>query len=277
MSLDLTRRQMIVAAAAASQAGGAAHAAPPAGVSPRPSFFDNFSGGLDRARWKTNYWFGDQKDASSRAIPNERQIYVDQTYCGISPFRASPAGLVITADKNRDPADPKLFDPYTGRKSPRPYTSGLITTETSFNQRYGYFEAKMSFPRTRGCWPAFWLLGPPNSDHAGDEIDIIEWVASNPRRLFFTTHLAGAAKATWVDGFDTAKPVRYGLLWTPERLEWFVDGRSVHQRPNPGLNAPMYMLVNLAVGGWDQNLPEDPSGFPASMTVASVSAFPLGR
>ena len=226
-------------------------------------------------RWKTNYWFGNQQDASSRALPAEKEIYVDAGYCGINPFVRTGQGLKIVAAKNANPADPRLFNPYTGRTTPLPYTSGIITTERSFRQRYGYFEATMSFPQVRGCWPAFWLLGPPDSPNAGDEIDVIEWVASNPRRLFFNAHFGGKAEATWVDGFDTAQPNTYGVLWTPANLAWFVNGKPVHSRRNPGLHQPMYMLVNLAIGGWDNNLPEDPSGFPCALVVSSVKAYRL--
>jgi beta-glucanase (GH16 family) len=278
-----TRREMIAGLALAS-AGSAARAAPPAGLKLTPTFSEDFSEPVSffdphtgKGRWKTNYWFGNQQDASSRALPDEKQIYVDQAYCGVTPFVQKRPGLAIVADKNRNPADRRLFKPYAGGGTPEPYTSGLITTEASFRQQYGYFEATMTFPQVRGCWPAFWLLGPPGTEHAGDEIDVIEWVASNPRRLFFNAHLAGNGHGSWVDGFDTAKPTAYGLLWTAERLAWFIDGRPVHQQENPGLHAPMYMLINLAVGGWDNNLPEDPSGFPATLLITSVEAFQVRR
>lgn len=281
MRLRPTRRQVLAGGVLAPLAG-AARAAPAPGISAAPSFSETFGAPLsvvDRAtgkgRWKTNYWFGDQNAACSRSLPQEKEIYVDREFCGIDPFRQSEAGLTIIAAKNARPSDPRLFNPYTGRKQPFPYTSGLITTETSFRQRYGYFEARMSFPQVRGCWPAFWLLGPPNGPHAGDEIDVIEWVASNPKRLFFNAHLAGQANSKWIDGYDTARLMTYAVLWTPDRLAWMVNGSKVHEQANPGLHEPMYMLLNLAIGGWDNNLPEDPSGFPAALHVASVKAYRL--
>jgi beta-glucanase (GH16 family) len=276
----LARRQLL-AAAAASLAAPLARAT---GALPRmqPTFAEDFAGPVSfydpatgKGRWKTNYWFGDQKDQSSRCLPGERQIYVDRAYCGIDPFAVGKGSLKIIAARNARPGDARLFDPYTGRTRPVPYTSGLITTEKSFQQRYGYFEASMAFPQVRGCWPAFWLLGPPGSPHAGDEIDAVEWVASNPKRLFFNAHLAGQAQATWADGFDTRRPNAYGVLWTKDSLAWFVNGDKVHERPNPGLHQPMYLLLNLAIGGWDNNLPEDPSGFPASLQISSVKAYRL--
>ena len=280
MPQPLARRQLLLGAVAslAPALSRATWALPPMQLAFEErfagpaSFYDPASG---QGRWKTNYWFGDQKDQSSRCLPNERQIYVDRAYCGIDPFATGKGGLKITAARNGRPDDPKLFNPYTGRTKPVPYTSGLITTETSFQQRYGYFEATVAFPQVRGCWPAFWLLGPPHSDHAGDELDVVEWVASNPKRLFFNAHVAGQAQAAWASGFDTARPNAYGVLWTKDALTWFVNGVKAHERPNPGLHQPMYLLLNLAIGGWDNNLPEDPAGFPASMTISSVKAYRL--
>jgi hypothetical protein len=37
----------------------------------------------------------------------------------------------------------------------------------------------------------------------------------------------------------------------------------------------MYMLLNLAVGGWDGNDKEDPNAFPATLRIDSVRAFSL--
>lgn len=245
-----------------------------------PTFSETFDRPLDlydprtkSGRWKSNYWFGAQDDVSSRALPDERQVYVDEQFCGVNPFVQGRDGLRIVAAKNERLDDARLFNPYTGRTAPIPYTSGLLTTETSHRQLYGYFEALMSFPQVKGCWPAFWLLGPPHSANAGDEIDVIEWVASNPKRLFFNAHAEGKANAVWYDGYDTAKPHAYGVLWTREQLAWFVNGKKVHERANPGLHQPMYLLLNLAIGGWDNNLPEDPKGFPASLLISSVKAY----
>lgn len=226
-------------------------------------------------RWKTNYWFGAQDHASSRALPKERQMYVDRAYCGVDPFWQGRGGLHIQAFKNPRPKDKRTFNPYTGSKTPLPYVSGLVTTEESFRQQYGYFEARMAFPQVRGCWPAFWLLGPPHTADAGDEIDVVEWVGSNPKRLFFHVHRNKKAEGGWQDGYDTSRPHAYGALWTPEEIVWYVDDEEVFRKPNPGLHQPMYMLLNLAIGGWDNNLPEDAERFPATLLIDSVRAYAL--
>lgn len=248
----------------------------------RPTFLEDFSAPISfydpatrAGRWKTNYWFGNPADASSRALPRELQIYVDQAYCGVDPFWQGRGGLQIQAFKNPRPEDPRTFDPYTGGRTPLPYCSGLITTETSFRQRYGYFEAMLAFPQVRGCWPAFWLLGPPHTRRAGDEIDVVEWIASRPERLYFHTHLRGRSDGGWRHGDSTAAPHLYGVLWNRREFVWYVDDMEVFRRPNRGLHQPMYMLLNLAIGGWEHNPADDPASFPASLLIGRVAAYAL--
>ena len=48
------------------------------------------------------------------------------------------------------------------------------------------------------------------------------------------------------DGFHT-----YGVLWTATDLTWYVDDMAVFHAATPAdMNKPMYMLANLALGGW---------------------------
>lgn len=255
-----------------------------------PSFLEEFDGALSlyhprfapKGRWKTNYWFGDQKDyggASSRSLPREKQFYADPTEHRIEPFRIRGGVLEITAQ--RAPlGSGHLVSPYADgriRKGERfPYTSGLLTTELSFRQTYGYFEAGMAFPRGRGFWPAFWLL-PGKEDYGeGQEIDVVEWVGVNPNRLVFTAHGPGNGGTEFRDGFRHRDQFHdYGLLWTADRLVWYVDSSPVRVVERHRLHRPMYLLINLAVGGWDGNDHEDPSAFPGILQVDYIRAFAL--
>lgn len=231
-------------------------------------------------RWKTNYWFGGQDGPSSRALPAEKQIYVDAPYCGLNPFSQSDGRMHITASPNPIPTDPRTFNPYEKGPDgqphrPLPYVSGILTTEPSFLQTYGYFEARMKFPQGRGLWPAFWML-PAAENYNDDEIDVVEWVGVNPRTLVFTAHYARhKAIGRRVTGFDTGVFHDYGCLWTRDEIAWYVDGAPIWRQRNRGLHQPMYMLLNLAVGGWDGNLPEDPSRFPATLSIDHVKAWRL--
>ena len=47
-------------------------------------------------------------------------------------------------------------------------------------------------------------------------------------------------------GFHT-----YGVDWEPDTITWYFDGQKVFQTATPiDLNKPMYMIADLAVGGY---------------------------
>ncbi len=62
---------------------------------------------------------------------------------GVLTITARPASQAIQAETN-------WYD----------YTSGMLTTYSSFAQTYGYFEMRADMPDDQGAWPAFWLLRP---------------------------------------------------------------------------------------------------------------------
>src|SRR6185312_15260689 len=68
-------------------------------------------------------------------------------------------------------------------------------------------------------------------------------------------------------GFHT-----YGVLWTPTELAWYVDGVEVFQTATPSdMDKPMYMIVNMAVGGWSGT----PDWTSADMAVDYVRAYAI--
>ena len=222
--------------------------------------------------WKTNFISGKQagygSDTSRTLAPDAQlQIYVDPTYTGaiggttslgINPFSITNGILDIHAAPT-PAADLLSLDGFK-------YTSGLLTTEHSFNQTDGYFEIRAELPAGKGVWPAFWLL--PTDGSWPPEMDVLEAVggtvvyntihvgtSTNSTQTVFTTSLATANSA-----FHT-----YGVLWTAQTLNFYIDGQEVSTIATPAdMNKPMYMLVNLAIGG---NFPGSP---PANFTGADL-------
>lgn len=212
-------------------------------------------------RWRTVYAHGDRTLSGN----DELERYTDSTI-GPNPFHVSHGVLDITAAPA--PAD-----------APLPYTSGLITTERSFTQQYGYFEMRAKLPVGPGLWPAFWLL--PADGSWPPEIDGMEMLGSNPSKIFFSIHAKpGGVKfdktiAATVD--NTAADFHsYGVWWQPDMVRWYFDDKEVGSMPSPGgLDQPMYMLINLAVGGphsWP-GAPTAATRFPAHMLVEYVRAY----
>ncbi len=183
----------------------------------------------------------------------EQQIYVDPGYegrgkvpLGIDPFKVSNGILSIVA--RRTPAEVKdlLFN--------NDYVSGILTTQKSFSQKYGYFEIRSKIPLGIGVWPAFWLLA--NDGGWPPEIDVMEGRGQRPGDLVMTTHWRIPATG-FVEhcGFDFSVPNawadfhNYGVLWEHDRLVYFIDRKAVSEIKAPSsFEDPMYMIVNLAMG-----------------------------
>jgi len=232
-------------------------------------------------RWKTSFAHGPQSgpmawDSRTLKGNHERQIYVDPQFpgtgrmsLGVNPFEVKDGVLSIVAQRTSPRTKGYLWG--------FGFTSGLLTTERSFAQLYGYFEVRAQLPQGKGLWPAFWLL--PAGATWPPEIDVFEQTGGE--RILQTVHmLRGSAPAE--TGFSTqvAGATRefhtYGVLWTPSRISWFVDGRETATTPTPaGVNKPMYLLLNLAVGGALPGDPDATTTWPARLQVDHVRAYRL--
>jgi beta-glucanase (GH16 family) len=212
----------------------------------------HYSGG---AAWpEARYWGGAGSELKRQTKSNgEQQIYVDPRYTGrastplgLDPFRIRDGVLSIVASRTPAELKPVLFD--------NPYVSGILTSQASFAQKYGYFEIRAKIPHGTGVWPAFWLLA--NDGGWPPEIDVMEGRGQRPGDLVMTTHWRiPTTQKIESCGFDFLLPDAsmdfhdYGILWVPDRLIYFIDRKPVSDIKVPvGYDDPMYMVVNLAMG-----------------------------
>jgi beta-glucanase (GH16 family) len=244
-----------------------------------PTFAEEFDRPVDLKRWKPQMWFGNQRDAHSRYLRgkvngDERQVYSDPAYNGIDPFGQYSDSLAITA---RALTGAAATDPRNGG---REFSSGLITTQASHSQLYGYFEMRAKLPQEPGMVPAFWLLAQPDwsikTAQIVDEIDVVEVVTDEPSRIHMTTHRAVAGlhvqdTASTVLAGGTSYARTYGVLWTADWIVWYVDDREVRRIRNLGFHKPMYLIANLAVGGWAK--PNLPKGVRPVMLIDHIRAY----
>ncbi len=180
------------------------------------------------------------------------------------------------------------------------YTSARLVTKGKADWTYGRFEIRAILPKTRGLWPAMWLL--PTDDTYGTwpnsgEIDVMELLGDNPYKLYGTVHFGsphasaggiytvpGEASvpqsgASFADGYHT-----FALEWEPKELRWYVDGYLYFtasdwftSSPKGQFPAPFdrrfYLLLNVAVGGvWPGN-PDKTTQWPQSMRVDYVRVY----
>jgi beta-glucanase (GH16 family) len=202
--------------------------------------------------WTPNYWYGGI-GAYTLTGNGELQLYTAPGFTGagtadlgLNPFSVSNGVLDIHAQTVSAAQSAAMWN--------YQYASGVITTHDTFAQTYGYFEMRAELPTdVAGAWPAFWLV--PADGSWPPELDAMETLSGSPNIDYTTQHSAsggsnwsvGSANlVTDVGGFHT-----YGVLWTATTLTWYLDGQELFQTATPAdMNKPMYMIANMAVGGW---------------------------
>ena len=257
---------------------------------------------IDRSRWDfdVDCWGGGN---------NERQCYTDRP----QNARIEDGRLVIEARRESftGPALPlamRAGAADTAATATKPFTSARLVTRGKATWKYGRIEVRAKLPQGQGTWPAIWML-PEDSAYGGwalsGEIDIMEAVnlgvacaecpGGRESTILGTLHFGGRwpdnalhsaeiAYSPVLDGFHT-----FGLVWTPQRMTWMVDGRVFavktagdwYTDADPSRAAPFdkrfHLLLNLAIGG---GLPEgrglggvSEDGFPKRMEVDWVRVW----
>jgi len=264
-----------VRASFAAPAGNEPLRAAPDGRPLVVAFSDNFRAfrqfGEPGGIWRTTFGDGHQLGLDRRSLPTngERELYVDpllsdsQGNLGFDPFHIDGNKLEIVAT----PTPASMLPRVAGYR----YLSGMISSEPSFSQSYGYFEMRAKLPGGKGLWPAFWLL--PKDQSWPPEIDVMESVG-DPSLVYSTVH-SRMRPAVEIDAQVTPDDYHtFAVSWDARRLIWYVDSRKIGEQSTPAdLNKPMFMIANLAVGG---DWPGDPNGttaFPAKLAIAYIRAY----
>ncbi|HWI80382.1 glycoside hydrolase family 16 protein [Ramlibacter sp.] len=219
---------------------------------------------------------------------DELQVYTTNQYtpAPYNPFTVSN-GILTIAGK---PTPAEFVN------SPKPYVSGTLETSNGgwwdsdavraarggFEQKYGYWEARIRIPRGKGLWTGFWLAGGhiPATNGKGGELDIFETIGDG--RIHQTVHdwwgapdindsYAYAPAWNYADDFHT-----YGLLWTANEIVWYVDGIETRRASAAtvaryrDLCGPLYLCITLGVGGSWPGSPDATTPFPALMDIEYV-------
>lgn len=166
----------------------------------------------------------------------------------------------------------------TARRTEQGYTSARITTRDRADFGFGTVSARIKMPAGQGVWPAFWMLGSSIGTLGWPdcgEVDIIELVNTadtyyltlhGPRTKLQNTGPAADLATDFHTFWTTRRPglVTIGIddatlaTFTPESLPpgapWVFD-------------TPMFVLLNVAVGGDWPGPPTEDTPFPATMVV----------
>lgn len=164
------------------------------------------------------------------------------------------------------------------------YTSARLDTKDLVSFCYGKLIVRAKLPIGQGLWPAIWLM--PQDDAYGTwpasgEIDIMEAKGRLPEQVSGTLHYGKDWDHKVTDEFTykfehgTINEFHdYALEWDSSSIRWLVDGQCYAERQQElgvmPFDKPFYILLNLAVGGWFDNVAVDEAALPAVMTVSNI-------
>jgi len=225
----------------------------------------------DQGTWDAKFWWAPERGGALTGN-GEQQWYINPSYeptSDANPFSIDNGILTISAE----PASAAIQQQINGYD----YTSGLLNTHSSFAQTYGYFEIRADMPDEQGVWPAFWLL--PEDGSWPPELDVVEMRGQDPNTVNVTVHSdhdgthtidSTPVKVSSTEGFHN-----YGVLWDEDHITWYFDDVAVAQTETPeDMHDPMYMLVNLAVGG-AAGTPADGLENGSQMQIDYIRAYDL--
>lgn len=183
------------------------------------------------------------------------------------------------------------------------FTSARIASQDLMHLQYGTMVARIKMPAGQGIWPSFWMLGEDYADvgwPGSGEIDIMELV--NEGTTYHVTlhgpqvwpsgevtdYFGGGDASGKVLGFKgsiedlSADYHDYWMKWREDRIEIGVDGQLLavftpEDLPEGAVwkfNQPMFVVMQVAVGGTWAGLPDDTTEWPATMLVDSFQYTP---
>lgn len=170
---------------------------------------------------------------------------------------------------------------YNGKQ----YTSARLNTMNLFEFKYGKVEVKAKLPSGQGTWPALWMLGA-NFDVVDwpfcGEIDILEHGNKEPGEVSSAVHLPNAegnhyyrTASLKIENESSAFHI-YSAIWSPEKIEFFVDGVSYHIfeiKEGMPFDKPFYILLNVAMGGDFTGNKVDPNFTSSAMEIDYVRVY----
>jgi beta-glucanase (GH16 family) len=179
-----------------------------------------------------------------------------------SPANASvrDGSLVLASDRNA--ADDS-----------HPYVSASVDTRDKFARTYGRIEFRGRFAKTPGVWYA--LVGRPwKGSYPILRIEVVNRATADHTQVYLTHEWADEAvpdadrrQSALVEGPDFAEPHVYTIVWTPETIEWLIDGESKMRSTDHGVTAaPSYWTMGAWVGGWPGEPPAD-AKWPTSFEI----------
>jgi beta-glucanase (GH16 family) len=170
------------------------------------------------------------------------------------------------------------------------YNSARLVTKGKGDWTHGRIEVSAKLPKGLGTWPAIWMLGSKTPLKWPDdgEIDIMEHVGFDQGNIHASVHckkynhIIGTQKTDTIHIKDCSEAFHvYQLDWDAETIRIGIDNTVYFEYKNEHsdrtawpFSEPMYLLLNVAVGGnWGGQKGVDSSIYPLRMEVDYVRVF----
>lgn len=234
-------------------------------------FADEFNGtSLDTTKWNTCY--PNYKVGSDSCNHNNGELELYQP----SQVLVNNGILTLRAEKKAVTTAGNTFNYLSGMISSGPGEGG---SSPKFTFTYGYMEMRFKVPKGQGLWPAFWTL--PADGSWPPEIDGLEILGNKPNTIHMGYHWNNPGHVSdgtvWIGPDFSASWHVLGLDWEPDAITWYVDGIERERLTNAQAiyHKPMYILANLAVGGWPGS-PDSTAEFPADYQINYIRVWQRG-
>lgn len=206
---------------------------------------------------------------------NELEYYTNDS---LSNAKVSGGYLILTA----------LQQKLGGRE----YTSARLVTRGKASWTHGRIIVSAKIPKGVGIWPAIWMLGD-NIDNKAigwplcGEIDMMEHTGTKPGNIQASIH---TKSNNWILGTQKTDSIYiadygdafhdYQLDWDKNKMTISIDGKKLLTYHNDGkgknswpFDDPIYLLLNIAVGGNYSGFTIDKKALPAQMVIDYVRVY----
>jgi beta-glucanase (GH16 family) len=191
---------------------------------------------LDTGTWATCYdWATNPSVGCDNNPTAEKEWYI--------PSQVNVSGGTVNLVAKQEPTQGLST---SGAAKTFTCRSGMISSKPGFNFTYGLIQVTAKLPYGPGLWPALWLAA--TNDQWPPELDIMEhWYSEPQMKIYDHTvgkkYLGGPVPtpANLSAGFHT-----YSLLWTKDRVTWYLDGVQVFTTTSYVPQQAMYFIANVA-------------------------------
>jgi hypothetical protein len=216
---------------------------------------------LNRSKWMTRYFWGDKTMDSSFVLEDDNSFITDgeniefyDNKARIVTKAASAEGLVWRSEQG---FVMEAFD----------FTSGLISTASSFRQKYGIFSAKIKMAGNAVA-QAFWMV----SDSMLPHIDVARLENGKLHSNYFWGNGSSPQKSLSKTGGTKYADnyFIYTLEWSPNKLVWKINGKVFKTQTSGVPQEEMYI-------NFSSNLKKDASssGLPSAMEIDWIRVYKL--